>query len=162
MACPLVTTYDPNDIIISVDGTVMNGFADGTFISITQNNPLWAITSGAGGESARSKSNDHSASIDLTLMQSSASNQVLHAYYRLDLMFNTGKFVFIVRDNSGSTIMTCNAWVKQTPNIEYAKEIGDYTWSIETGCMIYGMVAGHGIGGLANTIPTDLPAIPGT
>jgi len=126
--------FDPGLLKITVGGHAVEGFADGTFLSIATNNPFWTLAAGASGEFARSKSKDKSATIEITLMQTSLSNNVLSAYALADDTANTGKFALGILDENGFSIYTAaEAWVQQMPTVTYGKEISDITWVIETG-----------------------------
>jgi len=126
--------YDPKSITLSIDGQAVSGFADGTFITVNRNNPMWSVVSGASGEHARSKSCDKSGTIELVLMQTSETNDLLSAYLLLDETSNSGKFPVALLDAHGGTIVgATEMWVQQAPSIEYGKELSDRTWTLEAG-----------------------------
>lgn len=142
--------YDPNNVVISLgpplgegDTTTMEGFADGTFVTVNRNNPTWSVASGASGETARARSNDQTGTVELTLMQSSASNNILSGFLAADEATNSGKFSFRLEDAaSGTTISAGEMWVQQAPTVEFGKELGDRVWTLETGQLIYDAVQG--------------------
>lgn len=127
--------YDPRKVTITVGGSIIEGFADGTFVTVSRNNQTWTTASGASGEHARSKSNDRSGTVELTLMQTSASNDVLSAFMQLDESnLNAGKFPFSLTDANGNTLIAAvEMWVQQPPSVEYGKELGDRVWTLEAG-----------------------------
>lgn len=127
--------YDPKKVTVNLGGHIAEGFADGSFITISRNNDTWTHVSGASGESARGKSNDKSGTIELTLLQTSKTNDYLSAKMLLDEgPNNAGKFVFGLIDANGTTIIAAEeAWVKQPPSTEFGKEIGERVWMIEAG-----------------------------
>lgn len=127
--------YDPKKVTLSLGGHIAEGFADGTFITVSRNNPTWTHKSGASGESARGKSNDFSGTIELSLMQTSKTNDFLSAKMVLDESnLNAGKFPVGIIDANGTTVITgVEAWVTQPPSTEWGKEIGDRVWTIEVG-----------------------------
>ena len=142
--------YDPNGVVISLGPPIgegatvtMEGFADGTFITVNRNNPNWSVMSGASGETARARSNDLTGTVELTLMQSSASNNILSAFLTADEATNSGKFSFYMEDGaSGTVISAAEMWVQQAPTVEFGKELGDRVWTLETGQLVYGAVQG--------------------
>ena len=142
--------YDPNGVVISLgppigEGAtlVIEGFADGTFITVNRNNPNWSLMSGASGETARAKSNDRTGTVELTLMQSSASNNILSAFLSADELSNSGKFSFYMEDASSKTVISASEmWVQQAPTVEFGKELGDRVWTLETGQLTYQAVQG--------------------
>jgi len=141
--------YDPNKVSIYIDGQPVEGFADGTFISISRNNQTWTVASGASGETARSKSNDKSGTVELTLMQTSAFNNVLSGKLLADEGdTNAGKFLFTLVDTNGNTdLIADQMWVQQPPTVEFGKELGERVWTLETGNLIYLSAGGTGVTG---------------
>ena len=127
--------YDPKKVTLTLGAHTAQGFADGTFITVARNNQMWTVHSGASGETARSKSNDRSGTIELVVMQTSLTNDFLSAQVALDeSSLNSGKFVLGLLDSNGITVCgAVEAWVQQQPSAEYSKEISDRTWIIETG-----------------------------
>lgn len=134
--------YDPLKVSISINGQFVEGFADGTFISVSRNNQTWTVASGASGEAARSKSNDRTGTVELTLMQTSAFNNILSGLFFTDEgSLNAGKFAFSLIDTNGGeggvNIIADQMWVQQPPTVEFGKELGDRVWTLETGNLFY-------------------------
>jgi hypothetical protein len=127
--------YDPKKVTINLGGHIAEGFADGTFVSVTRNNQTWQVASGASGEHARAKSNDRTGTVEITLMQTSKTNDYLTSKMLLDEgSDNAGKFAFGIIDANGATIVgAIEAWVQQPPTIEFGKELGDRAWTLEMG-----------------------------
>jgi hypothetical protein len=131
-------TYDPKQVAIIFGGPI-TGFADGTFVSIEANEEFFALIVGSDGEACRSKTNNYSARITLTLGQWSASNQVLSAQLQVDLNSPLGDGIipFLLKDGSGSTVMSAEkAWIVQFATVEYGREPAAREWVIETDYMI--------------------------
>ncbi len=131
--------YDPLKVAITINGQTVEGFADGTYISVSRNNQSWTVQSGASGETARAKSNDRSGIVELTLMQTSAFNDILSGLFFSDEgELNAGKFVFALIDQNGNTNLAADQmWVQQPPTVEFGKELGDRVWTLETGSLLY-------------------------
>ena len=98
-----VHTYDPANVIVSIGGTPMSGFADGTFVMVSRDEDIFSKVSGADGEVSRAKSNNRSGSLTLTLMQTSMSNDVLSAIAVLDEISNVNYNVQEVNAKSSSS-----------------------------------------------------------
>ena len=136
-------SYDPANVVVNIGGHIAGGFADGTFVNVSRNNQTWTLTSGADGSTARSKSNDMSGTLEITLMQTSATNNFLSAKHAADELDGSGKFAIHLLDANGTTLLhALEAWVQQAPSVEYGKELSDRTWTIETGSLIYDSVGG--------------------
>lgn len=128
-----VKTYDPKQVSLIVGGKIIGGFTDGTFIKGERNEDMWTLKIGVDGIGTRSKTNNKSGKLTITLHQSSASNDDLSAFAIADELSNTGAVPVLLKDNSGRTI--CSAltmWVKKIADPEFAKEVMNRVWVMET------------------------------
>lgn len=88
---------------------------------------------GSDGEGARAKSNDKSAEITLTLMQSSASNDLLSSLSRADELTGDGVGPLLVVDRSGRTLIeAATCWIQKPADGEFGREIANREWMIAT------------------------------
>lgn len=125
-------TYDPKNVIITFIGVPITGFADGEYLSITPSGERYTKVSGADGEVARSKSNDRTHEVVITLLQTSLSNSYLSA-----LLIAGTKGVLKVTDLNGSALWLWDeAWIRQPPDSAFEKEIGDRAWTFDTAQVI--------------------------
>ena len=126
-----VRSYDPASVSVLIGGVPISGFADGTFVSIERNNDTFQVVSGADGIVSRAKSNDKTGTLTLTLVQTSASNDVLEGFATLDELSSTGVVPVMVKDNLGRSIhFSGNGWIQRHPTAEYGKEISNREWVI--------------------------------
>jgi hypothetical protein len=133
MPPPGVFTYDPKNVSVIVGGQTMSGFGDGTFVKFGRDENMWNKKIGVDGEGTRAKSNNKAGFMEISLMQSSASNDVLSGFAAADELSNTGAVPVLIRDNNGRTLATClTGWVVKYPDTEFAKEVTVRTWRIET------------------------------
>lgn len=131
--------FDPNQVSL-IFGNIIGGFADGTFISVEQNEDSWSLIIGCDGEGCRSKSNNKSATMTMTLGQWSASNDFLSGVYNSDLLSPGGDGIlpFILKDNSGRTICSAEkAWIRKPPTVTYGREPENREWVLETDAMVW-------------------------
>jgi len=136
-------TYDPNDMIITFMGDVITGFADGTFISIVPSSERWGKTVGADGEVGRSKSNDNTYEVTITLMQTSASNDYLSEKLAADKNSNEGIGALQIIDKSGTTeFFFDSAWIRQPADSEYSKDVAERAWTFDTGQALQETIGG--------------------
>lgn len=127
-----VKTYDPKQIHIIIAGVPITGFADGTFVKISYDEDAFTKTTGADGETARSKSNNRGGAIELTLMQSSSSNDILSALAERDRIASDGVFPALVEDALGTSLYaTAGAWVKKHPDASFGKTIDNRAWMFD-------------------------------
>lgn len=128
-----VKSYDPAQVSVTFAGIIVEGYADGTFITAARNNQSFTLKVGSSGEGARAKSNDRSGMVTLTLMQNSASNDLLSAQMALDEASGDGIGSLLIKDLSGTTLCSAEtAWLQKPADVEFAKEISDRQWVIET------------------------------
>lgn len=134
-----VKNYDPKSITQVFAGIPITGYAKGTFVSIEFNEDAFALTVGADGEGCRSRTNNRSAKITFTLMQSSPSNDLLSAMHNLDQMSPGGDGIgpYLLKDLLGTSIaMAETAWITKMATLEYGPEPGDRSWVLETDSML--------------------------
>jgi len=127
-----VRTYDPKQVVVVVGGVPLSGFADGTFISVERANDSFSKVSGADGYVSRSKSNDKSGSVTITLAQTSPSNDILQGFALADELTNNGVVPILVKDVGGrTTFVSAFGWIKKTPSAEFGKEISNREWVLD-------------------------------
>lgn len=136
-------TYDPKAILVVIGGAIIGGFADGTFLTAEYSNDFFTKTTGSDGNTARSKQNDFSGSITLTLMQTSPSNDILTGIYLLDRTANAGIVPIVVKDLLGRTVIgTAYGWIRKPPSVEFSKEVSNREWVFDCAEM-EGFVGGN-------------------
>lgn len=134
MANILVRTYDPKMVTISFLGQTLSGFADGTFITITRSGNLFNKKKGAAGDVERINTNALDFSVELTLQQTAASNQVLSGLANADSVGNVGVGPLQVKDLNGDTLFLApQAWIAKDPDVTYGDDTNGRTWLFETG-----------------------------
>ena len=127
-----VKSYDPKDVVVTIGGIPMSGFADGTFVNVNRLNDAFTSVSGADGEVSRAKSNDKRGEMTLTLAQTSLSNDVLSGIAQLDERLNRGVVPIAIKDLSGtSTWFSGSGWIRKLPDSEFGKEIANREWVLD-------------------------------
>lgn len=125
-------TYDPGQLFMTFCNLPVDGFADGTFVTVERMTETFMSVAGAGGEVARSRSRDKRGSIKFTLLQSSKMNDRLSAIALADEVNGSGVGVFSMVDGNGTTIAIApRAWIKKIAPVEFAKEVGPRDWEVE-------------------------------
>ena len=127
-----VKTFDPKQVQVIIGGNEIAGFADGEFINIERDENTFSKVVGADGEVSRSKSNNRSGALTLTLLQTSASNDVLSAIMIADELTNSGIIPIFVKDSLGTTnLFAGEGWIQKPPASPFDKEITNREWVIE-------------------------------
>ena len=132
MATPTRTDYSPDRVAISLGPVLVDGYADGEFISV-EIPDLFTKTVGTDGKVVRNRSLDRSATITFSLLQTSASNDALSVLYQLDLNAPNGAGVvpLTIRDLNGRTLLTAaEAWIAKAPDVMYDREATSREWTI--------------------------------
>lgn len=128
----VLKTFDPKEVSIVIGGRAMTGIADGTHLTVSRNNDSYTLTVGAAGEGARSKSNDKSGTVVLTLLQTSSDNDYLSGLISADELNNSGIVPVAIIDNNGTTVVTAaEAWVRKPADLENADEASNREWTLE-------------------------------
>lgn len=125
--------YDSNQVKVSFAGAPLQGYADGEFLTITLNEDSFSTVVGTDGEVSRSKTNNLTAAIEIRLMSTSPSNDILSAIYNADLIANGGAGVgaFLVTDLNGtSEFLAGNAWIVKGADVSYDREANERVWML--------------------------------
>ncbi|SSW67315.1 hypothetical protein AVE30378_02559 [Achromobacter veterisilvae] len=130
-----VNTYDPGQVKVIMGAIDLSGFAEDTFVNVTEIGEGISSVSGADGEVARSMSRDSRLRIVVTLLQTSASNALLTALHQADKATDgQGVVPVAVTDLRGKSLHAADsAWVVKTADAGYAAKVGSREWTIETG-----------------------------
>src|SRR5689334_17623943 len=129
--------YDPNQVFLSFNGVNIVGFEAGTFIEIDYRKDSFALKMDVSGSGTRSKTNDYSAEITITLTQRSASNQALSTFANIDRATGAGYGVLKCNDNLGSDLfVAASAWIVKPAKVDYALESGTRVWKFQTDNLI--------------------------
>jgi hypothetical protein len=124
---------DPDQYTIVLGNHSLSGFGESKKISVTSDTPRFSDKVGVDGEVSRSKSMDRRASVVFTLMQTSASNDVLSGFLALDTAAPNGAGVtnLYIRDRSGRTVYRADrCWVEGSPDADLEATAVEREWTI--------------------------------
>ena len=132
-----VKTFDPSQLAVSIGGALLTGFADGTFVKVSRDTDAFNLTIGSDGEGTRVKTNNKSATIVVTLQQTSSSNDFLSGLAASDELSNGGAVPLLIKDNSGRTLFSAEtAWVQKYADAEYSNDVTSREWTIRTDFLV--------------------------
>ena len=120
-----VRTYDPQDVNVIVNGVVLTGLAEGTFLSIEREEESYTAYVGAKGEVARAVNANKMGTITVTLEQTSPSNSYLRRLANSNATFP----VSVVDQNSNETSGGNDALIQQPAIKEFGDEISTREWT---------------------------------
>lgn len=159
-----LSTYSPEDVIILLAAVIpVDGYTDGTFISIKKSVQPFSSKTSTDGYVSRLYNNNQNYTIELTLASYSSTNDILSKLWLADEITQRGKFPILIKDTSGSTLFAATTcWIEGVPEVTLSNTITSRTWTI------YACQAVYNIGGNedASSILEDLAnsaisAIPG-
>lgn len=140
---PETRTYASDLVLVIVGGVPMTGTAPDTFVNIEPTSDMVTSQVGADGEVARSRNSDRRATIEITLLGTSPSNDVLSGMVAADELSGSAMFPVTVQDLRGTTMFLApQAWIRRKPNITYGGEVGTRTWTLEAGAPSIWLVGG--------------------
>ena len=127
--------FDPAQVIVTVGSRSISGYADGTFVSISRDADSFSKYVGADGVVARTKTNNFSGSVTITLMQTSPDNDYLSALLSAaenSSVNGAGVFNVKITDKTGTSVFTsANGWIRKPPDVEYSREFSTREWVID-------------------------------
>lgn len=125
-------TYDPGLISCTWLGLVITGFGPDEFITAARNEDAYVLTVGTGGEACRSRNQNKSGRVSITLMASALINDALSGALQLDELFGAGVGPLLVKDNLGTSLIAAeNAWLVKHPDNGFGKVIGTRVWVLD-------------------------------
>lgn len=128
----MLYTFDPKKVSVVLGPYIAKGFSD-SMITITKTSEAFTMVVGADGEATRVKSNDGSATIAITLLQSSPTNDALSTIATADALSNLGVFPFFLKDNLGTTLVAAaTCFISKLPDMTFGKTQNDRVWNIMT------------------------------
>lgn len=126
------TTYDFKKVSVIIGGVIITGFMDGESIATEKNEDDVTAHVGAGGDVTFSETNDNTATITLTLKQTSSSLAYLQSLRNSKELFQTQ--IVDANDNTfragGSecriTKPPSRSWGNEVTGTEWAILVADY------------------------------------
>ncbi len=129
-----VRTYSPKNILMTVGGNPLQGFSENSMVRFIPDDDAATKVTGADGITSRALSANRSGRFEVTLKQTSPSNDVLNAFKVADELSGAGIFPVQLKDLNGTTqISAPQAWIARVPDVDEAKDLSDRVWMIDCG-----------------------------
>lgn len=123
-----VHTYSPSDVMLTIGGYDIDRWES---ITIARNAQGFTPIRGIRGKNTRVVNKDTSAVIQIPILQTSQSNEVLSEIHSQDLINGTGRLVLMLKDNSGNSVFTSNeAYILGYPETVFSGTFEYRIWSI--------------------------------
>jgi len=128
-----IANYSPESVNCLAFGIPLDGFAEGTFITITKDRIPYRTTETSDGSVARLYSNSQTYTISLTLHRGSTSNDVLTKLWQLDELTQRAKFPLFIKDLSGTDLFfSTNTWIEGIPSMVQSTNFDARTWTLRS------------------------------
>lgn len=123
---------------------ILNGRIDGSYATVSRDNPNWTREFDAHGNSTRVRNNNTGGNISVTLSASSDTHRLLANAALADELSENVVGTLTLRDLSGSTEMVFNgAYLEGPPaTIAFGTTRGEHTWIFQFGSSVI-RLAGH-------------------
>lgn len=130
----MVRTYNPKQVIVTINGSRVTGIADDTFINVEPNADGTTTVVGCDGEINRAINVDQTYKVTLTLLQNSPWDKTLYDIWTKDQNEGTGFFPLNVKDIMGHELFNApTCWVEKPANWQRGKDINKREWALHTG-----------------------------
>lgn len=121
-------TYNPKSITVTVDGFVITGFADASFVTSMKLENDFTEYVGAKGEVSLAENANKTGEITIILQSTSPSNAILNNLAKGTRTFTTN----IVAPN-GDNVGGNECRIRKTPDVDYSDAINTRTYVIFVG-----------------------------
>jgi hypothetical protein len=123
-----VHTYSPKDVILTVGGYQLTGWQS---ITISRTVKGFTVIRGIRGKNTRVPNVDTSATITISLLQTSQGNDVLSYIHELDLEEGTARIALMLKDNSGRSVFSSNeAYITGYPVATFSGQFEYRNWEL--------------------------------
>ena len=123
-----VLTYSPGQVVISVCGYIVEGWSN---ISVTFNSPVFKQIRGIRGKNTRVRNKDTSATVRISLIQSSVANDVLTNLLQEDQNSGASRLDITIKDNSGTGLFSsATAYIEGFPETSYSASQSERVWTV--------------------------------
>lgn len=138
MSTQRLATFAPNDVsvILTQSSTgiahQIGGYSEDSIVNIEWTTPRYSLYTGADNTGTRVFNASNSATLTVSLQQTSASNDVLSQLFNNDGRNSDGLFSVQVKDTSGRSIyFSDSAYIGVRPNAGYSNSMMTRDWVIQ-------------------------------
>ena len=123
-----VNTYSPYDVQCTLGGYSLAGWEE---VSISRSVQGFRSIRGIRGKNTRVRNVDSSATISISLIQTSPSNDVLSTIHTMDMQRGTGRLAITLKDKSGRSLFHSDeAYITGFPESVFTNGIETRIWTI--------------------------------
>jgi hypothetical protein len=131
MTVKKTSTIDPDENSLIFDGHLVAGYAKGTQVTISYSEDAFTEVVGNDGEVSRTKSNVRSATVEVTVLQSSFTNDAFSDRHNEDLLNGNKVVQLSFKDNRGTTTLDgSGAYIKKFADVTISDTTESRVWTI--------------------------------
>ncbi len=125
-------TYNPAEIVLTVNGFPITGKGEDEFLVVEKDEDDSLMTIGVDGEAAVSRNKNDSGTFTITVLATSASNDILMAAYAAFKALGAVSAIF-AKDLNGRSLHIGERCVPvKLPSVSYARGVGERVWQWRT------------------------------
>ena len=126
--------YCPESVNCLIAGFIpIEGFVDGTFISVDKDEMPYSSVRLPDGTIARKYNNSQTYTITITLHNGAETNNLLTKMWQVDEITQRGKFPLLIKDQSGSDLLfSTESWIEGIPSLTKSNAIDSRVWVIKS------------------------------
>lgn len=141
-----VQTYSPSEVVFTLAGTTISGWDR---ITIKRSAPSFKMVRGIRNRHTRVRNKDTSATIEIELLGTSSSNDLLTAIVEKDEKFGTGRIELMIKDTLGTfNFNSIEGYITGYADMSFGGDVGTRTWVIECLTSSYSRGEGWGVASL--------------
>lgn len=125
----MLLSYDPKRVKLSVAGRTIDGFGDGTKITVSRTGNVTTTQTGVDGDKSVSYNNDYGGTLSFTLMHNAPLNSFMYALVKSYEIGETFFFPVVMNDPSGASVTTVG-WIESQPSYDVGNETGSLEWTL--------------------------------
>lgn len=129
----MIYTYSPGSVSITLGGLyALEGLYNGEFVTVTKEVVSADDLVALDGEVGRIMRKDNRYIINISLAQSSPSNNILTFLYNIDKELGIGKFPIYISEGTGTSgFLALEAWVVELPQLAYNTDVTERKWTLK-------------------------------
>jgi len=125
----ILRTFDPKKISITFLNIIVTGIAEGDFVESTGEDGF-EMRKGSAGDEDRVNKNETGRDVNITLMNTSITNDAFSAAFAADAANNTGKGPLTIKDLNGTTLLfSSQAYIKKKADWTRGDSAGTTVWN---------------------------------
>ena len=138
-------TYDPKKVDVVYGTTTLADFGPDSMVKVTREGEDFEVKQGAAGYTEWTNKNIAIHTIEVTLMQTSPSNDILSNALKADRSGNAGQKTITITDNSTggtSKITLTGARIVKSPEVSFGATGKELTWTFKASGVTDYMIGG--------------------